>query len=203
MVLRWLINGHRGSALQLNLLQHLKHLPHYMCCSHRNPKLFIVTDNHLELRTLFFQNVLTRHLEPDQTSTLRTRGSICEAFLWHQVLVVSTRKGTDICEFAQPGSYTKVSMTWYMHACEYMYSTYTKRFKVWALARAQTHVSLHNTGSSHKSIYDLWSHICKFVNLCVRIQRGSKCEHPPGDKQYYANLHNLGSYTKVSIIWCI
>jgi len=116
---------------------------------------------------------------------------------------VSTRKGTDICEFAQPGSYTKVSMTWYMHACEYMYSTYTKRFKVWALARAQTHVSLHNTGSSHKSIYDLWSHICKFVNLCVRIQRGSKCEHPPGDKQYYANLHNLGSYTKVSIIWCI
>ena len=121
MVLRWLINGHRGSALQLNLLQHLKHLPHYMCCSHRNPKLFIVTDNHLELRTFFFQNVLTRHLEPDQTSTLRTRGSICEAFLWHQVLVVSTRKGTDICEFAQPGSYTKISMTWYMHACEYMY----------------------------------------------------------------------------------
>lgn len=137
MVLRWLINGHRGSALQLNLLQHLKHLPHYMCCSHRNPKLFIVTDNHLELRTLFFQNVLTRHLEPDQTSTLRTRGSICDAFVWHRVLAESTRKGTDKYKFAQHG---------------FISNKYLR--------------------------YDIW----KLVNLCVCIQRGSKREHPPGDK---------------------
>lgn len=66
-------------------------------------KLFIVTDNHLELRTFFFQNVLTRHSEPDQTSTLRTRSSICDAFIWHRVLAESTRKGTDKYKFAQHG----------------------------------------------------------------------------------------------------
>ena len=38
-----------------------------------------------------------------------------------EVLTVSARKGTDICEFAHMGLYTKVSVISKMHTCKYLH----------------------------------------------------------------------------------
>ena len=80
------------------------------------------------------------------------------------------------------GWYTNVvSVIWFFICILVSICMYTKTFWVWALARLQTYVSLHNMGlytkvSVMEYVY-LWSYVC--------MQRGSKCEHSQGHKQVW------------------
>ena len=114
--------------------------------------------------------------------------SICDrtyVCLWVDACIqresASTRRGTNICEFAQHGFIYKPNYPWYdmyTNTCQY---TYTKRFKLWALAMARTSVRLHRTGwctkvSVMEYIY-LWAHVC--------MQRGSECQHSQGHRHMW------------------
>ena len=58
-----------------------------------------------------------------------------------------------------------------------------KRFKVWAIARAQTYVSFAQHRFIYKSVYDI-TYVYLWVKAC--IQRASMCEHLQGRKHEWS-----------------
>ena len=99
----------------------------------------------------------------------------CEhMYVCKEVLSASTRRGTDICEFAQHG-FT------YKSICDMIYVY----FWVYACIQRGSNCE-HSQGHRHMWVHTTWVHIQNYswYNICILIlvnicmQRGSKCEHP-------------------------
>ena len=99
--------------------------------------------------------------------------------VYREVLSVSTRKRTDICEFAQHGVIHKstVSVIANMYTCEHMY-VYKEVLSV--STRKGTDVcEFAQHGLIYKSVCDV---IYVFLQVYACIQRGSKYEHSQGHR---------------------
>ena len=95
----------------------------------------------------------------------------CEyMYVYNNVLGVSTRKGTNICQLAQHGFI-------YKSICDGIY-VYLR-----ALARAQTYMWVRTTWVHIQN--DTWYDVCILILLNICMQRGSKCEHSQGHKQVW------------------
>ena len=123
--------------------------------------------------------------------------------VYKAVLSVSTRKGTNICEFAKHRFiYNRIYVITYV--C------------LWVSARIQRASKCqHSQGRKHMGFRTTWVQIqncqwyntCMYVWLCMYtntceymcIKRGSKCEDSQR-AQTYVSLHSTGSYTNVSMI---
>ena len=89
------------------------------------------------------------------------RGSNCEHSQGHRIMWVRTTR-------SHSHKYPKYEI------CKFVsISMYTKRFKLWALARAQTYVSSHNT-ESYTKVPVIWNmYFCEYTY----VYKGSRCEH--------------------------
>ena len=99
-----------------------------------------------------------------------------------EVLSVSSRKGTDRCELHNLGSYTRVSIIWYMYTCEDMH-VYKK------VLSARTRKG---------------TNICKFAQHRFIYKRIDDRKYVHFEKYWciqraYVNLHIMGSYTYTRI----
>ena len=66
------------------------------------------------------------------------------------------------------GSYTQVSMTWYVFSCHCTY-VWKQGFEVWALAREETYVSSHNT-ESYTKVSVIWNmYTCEYMYVCKEV----------------------------------
>ena len=107
----------------------------------------------------------------------------CECMhVYKEALSVSTRKGTNKCESAQPARANIQTHLWRDICILVSICMNTKRFYVWAPARAQTYVSLHSTRSYTKAsvIWHMYTCECMHVYkeaLSVSTRKGTnKCE---------------------------
>ena len=119
----------------------------------------------------------------------------CEYLHVHkEVLTVSARKGIDLCEFLHRGFlYKSVHHTIYVYL--WVYAVYTKRFEVWALARAQTYVSLHTMGLYTK-VSMIWQvYTCEYLHvnkevLTVSARTGTAICKFPHRRFLYKSVHH-------------
>ena len=73
---------------------------------------------------------------------------------------------------------------------------YTKRFEVWALARAQTYVSLHTMGL-YTRVSVIWNmYTCEYLHVNKEVLTVSACKGTD-----ICELHTVGLYSKATVIW--
>ena len=106
---------------------------------------------------------------------------------------MSTRTGTDICEFAQHGvKYRSVCNMIYVYLLVYV--CIQRGSKCEQLARAQTYVSLHHIGSYTTVFVIEHMYACEYMHVYKANVRAL------ARAQTYVSSHNMGSYTKLSMI---
>ena len=73
---------------------------------------------------------------------------------------------------------------------------YTKRFEVWALARAQTYASLHKMGF-YTRVSVIWNvYTCEYLHVNKEVLTVSACKGTD-----ICELHTVDLYTKSTVIW--